>query len=225
MYSSRVGYPSAFEHLPPKEETNPNPKPFSARNKWRVCQDFAELNQVMKVLPMPQGDIYLKQQNLSGHRWITVFDFANGFYACEVEPEDQTYICFYVEGRGYFTYKCMPFSLTGAPSTFGEMTAKALGDLTGTLIELFMDDNGLAGDNFKMMLASTRKLLQCISKTVLSLSTIKSKFFMTEATFARGRVDPEGTKPDLTKLTAIADWKTPKDLQNLGSFLGLTGYF
>ena len=25
--------------------------------KWRVCQDFQELNKVMKVLPLPQGDI------------------------------------------------------------------------------------------------------------------------------------------------------------------------
>ena len=53
-----------------------------------------------KVPPMPQGDIRRKQQNLSGHRWVTVFDFASGFYACEIDPEDQAYICFYVEGRG-----------------------------------------------------------------------------------------------------------------------------
>jgi hypothetical protein len=220
-----AGYPSAFEHLPPKDEMNVTSKASLTQKKWRVCQDFAELNQVTKVPPMPQGDIRLKQQNLSGHRWVTVFDFANGFYACEIEPEDQPYICFYVEGRGYFAYKRMPFGLTGAPSTFAEMTAKALGDLTGVLIELFVDDGGLAGDDFETTLENIRKLLQRISETGLSLSATKSKFFMTEATFAGGRVGPEGIKPDLTKLTAVADWKTPSDLQNLASFLGLTGYF
>ena len=220
-----AGYPSAFEHLPPKEETYLDAKTPSVQNKWRVCQDFAELNQVTKVPPMPQGDIRLKQQNLSGHRWITVFDFANGFYACEIGPEDQPYVCFYMEGRGYFAYKRMPFGLTGAPSFFGETTAQSLGDFIGTLLELFVDDGGLAGDNFEIMLANTRKLLQRISETGLSLSASKSKFFMTEATFTGGRVGPDGIKPDLTKLTAIADWKTPKDLQNLGSFLGLTGHF
>ena len=220
-----AGYPSAFEHLPPKEEAHLNNETPSTQNKWRVCQNFAELNEVTKVPPMPQGDIRLKQQNLSGHRWITVFDFANGFYACEVKPEDQPYICFYVEGRGYYAYKRMPFGLTGAPSFFGETTAKALGDFIGTLIELFVDDGGLAGDDFEVMLSNTRKLLQRISETGLSLSASKSKFFMTEASFAGGRVGPDGIKPDLTKLTAIADWKVPKDLQNLGSFLGLTGHF
>ena len=43
--------------------------------------------------------------------------------------------------------------------------------------------------------------------------------------FAGGRVGPDSIKPDLTKLTAIVDWKTPTDLQNLGSFIGLTGHF
>ena len=220
-----AGFPSAFLDLSPIEETDRNPNPAPAQNKWRVCQDFAELNQVTKVPPMPQGDIRRKQQNLSGHRWITVFDFANEFYACEIKPEDQPYICFYVEGRGYFAYLRMPFGLTGAPSTFGGMTADALGDLIGILFELFVDDGGLAGDNFEIMLANTRQLLQRISEKGLSLSATKSKFFVTEATFAGGRVGPEGIKPDLTKLTAIADWKVPTDLQNLGSFLGLTGYF
>jgi hypothetical protein len=220
-----AGFPSAFQDLPPLEETDQKPDTPQIQNKWRVCQDFAELNQVTKVPPMPQGDIRRKQQNLSGHRWITVFDFANGFYACEIKPEDQPYICFYVEGRGYFAYQRMPFGLTGAPSTFGGMTADALGDLIGTLIELFVDDGGLAGDDFETMLGNTKQLLQRISDKGLSLSAAKSRFFVTEATFAGGRVGPDGIKPDLTKLTAIADWKRPTDLQNLGSFLGLTGYF
>ena len=220
-----AGFPPAHLDLPPMEEVEQNLDTSSTQNKWRVCQDFAELNKVTQVPPMPQGDIRRKQQNLCGHRWITVFDFANGFYACEIKPEDQPYICFYVEGQGYFAYLRMPFGLTGAPSTFGQMTAKALGDLIGTLLELFVDDGGLAGDDFETMLANTIQLLQRVREKGLSLSAAKCKFFMTEATFAGGRVGPDGIKPDLTKLTAVADWKTPSDLQNLGSFLGLTGYF
>ena len=54
----------------------------------------------------------------------------------------------------------MPFGLTGAPSTFTGMTAAAIGDLMGTLIELFVDDGSLAGDNFEKMLANTEQLLE-----------------------------------------------------------------
>ena len=44
-----AGYPSAFEQLPLKEETYLDAKTPSVENKWRVCQDFAELNQVMLI--------------------------------------------------------------------------------------------------------------------------------------------------------------------------------
>ena len=71
---------------------------------------------------------------------------------------------------------------------FAGMTAAAIGDLTGTLIKLFVDDGGLAGDNFEKMLANMEQLLERISKKGLSLLATKSRFFITEATFAGGRV-------------------------------------
>lgn len=49
--------------------------------KWRICQNFGEVNRVTEIAAMPQGDIRTKQQRLSGHRWVSLFDFASGFYA------------------------------------------------------------------------------------------------------------------------------------------------
>ena len=174
---------------------------------------------------MPQGDICLKQQHLCSHRWVSTFDFASGFYACPIPEEQQPYIYFYVEGREYFSYKWMPFGLMGAPSTFAEMTVNTLGDLVGTLFELFVDDGSMARDIFETALMNIWTLFVCIQEKNLSLSAAKSSFFMTESTFAGAQVRLSGIKSDLTKLTAVVDWKTPHDLQNLGTFLGLTSYF
>lgn len=46
-----------------KEPKGPNEAP-----KWRVMQNFAELNKATRIPPMFQGDIRAKQQRLSGHR-------------------------------------------------------------------------------------------------------------------------------------------------------------
>ena len=43
--------------------------------------------QVMQVAPMPQGNIHGKQQWLSGHQWVLMFNFAAGFYAVLMDPE------------------------------------------------------------------------------------------------------------------------------------------
>lgn len=194
--------------------------------KWRICQNYAALNNVTQVFPMPQGDIRTKQRRLSGRRWIHGFDFASGFYAVSIPVESRPYLAYYIEGRGFFTQKRMPFGLTGAPSTFAHVTAEKLGDMLARLeIELLVDDGGMAGDNFEDMLERTRLFFVRVRETCLSLSAKKSEFFMSEIIFAGSRVGPDGVQPDATKLTAVVDWRQPPDLLNLSSFLGLTGYF
>ena len=175
---------------------------------------------------MPQGDIRAKQQRLSGHRWVSTFDFAAGFYAVLVDPDSRPYTAFYVEGWGYFWYKRMPFGLTGAPSTFAHMTGQHLYDLlVKEIMELFVDDGGAAANTFTEMMDKLHCIFTRVRERGLSLSPSKSKFFMTMAEFAGATVGPNSVQPDLSKLTAIVNWKTPESALNLSSFLGLTGWF
>ena len=92
-------------------------------------------------------------QELSGHRYVSTFDFASGFYAVEVAEESRPYTAFYVEGRGFFWFKRMPFGLTGAPTTFAYVTFKHMHDLiTDGTMKLFVDDGGSAHETYKGML-------------------------------------------------------------------------
>jgi hypothetical protein len=120
-----AGIPESFTlpPRPPKTEEKHNPKAPS----WRVCHNYRELNSKTKVAALPPGNIQRKQGLLSGHQWVLVFDFTKGFYACATAEDIHPYLCFYVEGRGLFTYCKMPMGLTGAPSTFGKTTAGRLG--------------------------------------------------------------------------------------------------
>lgn len=223
--------------MEPMADLPPRPAPVPAEDaggrrdaakpaKWRICQNFAQINKVTQVAPMPQGDIRAKQQALCGHRWICSFDFASGFYAVTVAEESRPYTAFYVEGRGYFWCIKMPFGLTGAPSTFAKLTADHLHDLLsdGTM-ELFVDDGATAGDDFDALLARLRWIFVRVRERGLSLSAAKSEFFVTETVFAGATVGPKGVTPDLAKLTAIVDWEQPLNALILASFLGVTGYF
>lgn len=219
------GFEPVFS-LPPRTSPTPNDEINKSEPKWRICQNFAQINKVTKVAPMPQGDIRAKQQRLSGHRWVSGFDFAAGFYAVAVDPESRPYTAFYVEGRGYFWYKRMPFGLTGAPSTFAHMTATRMHDLIATeIMELFVDDGGTAADTFEEMMEKLGKIFASVRKHNLSLSASKCELFMTTMVFAGASVGPTGVQPDLSKLTAIVNWKTPEDALALAGFLGLTGWF
>lgn len=213
---------------------NPPPPPPLARDKtqkskdpkWRICQNFTQLNKVTQIAPMPQGDLRAKQQRLSGYRWVSTFDFASGFYAVVMAEESRPYLSFYVEGRGYFRYKRMPFGLTGAPSAFANMTAKHLHDLTtpGTM-ELFVDDGGCADSDFDGKIKKLRAIFNRVRERQLSLSATKTKLFFSQAVFGGATVGRDGVTPDLAKLTSITDWPKPADALNLSSFLGIAGHF
>jgi hypothetical protein len=212
--------------LPPRSLPTPDDESDKSEPKWRICQNFSQINKVTKIAPMPQGDIRAKQQRLSGHRWVSGFDFAAGFYAVTVDPDSRPYTAFYVEGRGYFWYKRMPFGLTGAPSTFGHMTATRMhGPIADGTMELFVDDGGTAADTFDEMMGKLTRIFTLIREHNLSLSASKCELFMTSMVFAGASVGPKGVQPDLSKLTAIVNWKIPEDALALVGFLGLTSWF
>ena len=191
-----------------------------------MCQDFGGINKVTEIAPVPQGDIRAKQLRLSGHRYVHIFDFAAGFYGVTVHPDSQPYITFYVEGRGYFAYLRMPFGVTSGPSEFGHVTGERFYDLIAeAILELFVDDGGMAADSFEEGLKKLRTLLERVRREKMSLSPSKLKVFMTEAVFAGAQVGPQGVSPDSSKLTAIVDWPIPEDASHLEGFLGLTSYF
>jgi hypothetical protein len=219
------GLPNEFDIPPPEPGPDRPPKPETPI-KWRMCQDFGGINKVTEVAPVPQGDIRAKQLRLSGHRYLHVFDFAAGFYGIAVHPDSQPYITFYVEGRGYFAYQRMPFGVTGGPSEFGHVTGERFYDLIAeTVLELFVDDGGMASNSFEDGMTKLRTLLDRVRREKMSLSPSKLKVFMTEAVFAGAQVGPQGVGPDSSKLTAIVDWPIPEDASHLEGFLGLTSYF
>ncbi|KAG6825258.1 hypothetical protein H0H92_004260, partial [Tricholoma furcatifolium] len=63
--------------LPLRPDPRPHDAPPPTDRKWRICQNFVQINRVTQVPPMPQGDIRTKQQRLSGHRWVQAHGGAN----------------------------------------------------------------------------------------------------------------------------------------------------
>jgi Reverse transcriptase (RNA-dependent DNA polymerase) len=152
-----------------------------------MCQDFNGINKVTEVAPVPQGNIHAKQLRLSRHRYVHVFDFAAGFYGISVHPDSQPYIMFFVEGRGYFAYQCMPFGVTGGPLEFGHITGERFHDLiAASVLELFVDDGEISADLFEEGIAKLRKLFKRVRREKMSLSP--SKLRLREQKRAQHRV-------------------------------------
>ncbi|KAH7919161.1 hypothetical protein BV22DRAFT_969469, partial [Leucogyrophana mollusca] len=84
----------------------------------------------------------------------------------------------------------------------------------------YVDNTGMAGNNFDEKLEHLCKFFKHVREKRLSLSPKKTQLFMTEAIFAGTRIGRDGIRPDLAKLTVVADWAVPTTLHNLMQFLG-----
>ncbi|OBZ75915.1 hypothetical protein A0H81_04919 [Grifola frondosa] len=90
----------------------------------------------------------------------------------------------------------MPFGLTGAPSTFAQLTATHLHDLLAdNMLTLLVDDGAAAGDTFEEMMDKLHKILNRVRESKLSLSPSKTHLFMTEAVFAGANNASHEPKP------------------------------
>ncbi|GKB70249.1 reverse transcriptase domain-containing protein, partial [Tanacetum coccineum] len=84
---------------------------------WRVCIDYRKLNEATRKdhFPLPFMDQMLER--LAGNEYYCFLDGFSGYFQNPIDPHDQektTFTCPY----GTFTYRCMPFGLCNALSTF-----------------------------------------------------------------------------------------------------------
>jgi hypothetical protein len=53
----------------------------------------------------------------------------------------------------------------------------------------------------------------------------KCEFWINEVLFLGHIINPDGLAVDLKKVAAILDWKAPKDVRGIKSFIGMVGYY
>ena len=70
-----------------------------------------------------------------------------------------------------------------------------------------------------------RTVLQILRDNKLYAKFSKSEFWLREVGFLGHIVSGDGIKVDPSKISAIVNWKPPRNVSEVRSFLGLAGYY
>ena len=70
-----------------------------------------------------------------------------------------------------------------------------------------------------------RIVLQTLRKHKLYAKFDKCDFYQKEIQYLGHVISSEGIVVDLKKIKAIMEWPVPKDVENIWSFMGITGYY
>lgn len=190
----------------------------------RLCIDYRKLNlQTIKdAYALPNLDETFSA--LNGSKWFTVLDLKSGYYQIEVAEEDKPKTAF-VCPLGFWEFNRMPQGVTNAPSTFQRLMEKCMGDINLKEVLVFLDDLIVFSASLE---EHERRLLQVLARLKeygLKLSPEKCRFFQTSVRYLGHVVSEQGVATDPEKIEAIKTWPCPRNLKELRSFLGFSGYY
>ena len=125
--------------------------------------------------------------------------------------------------RGLYRYTCLPFGVASAPALFQKLMDSVLQGIP--YVGCYIDDIILKGVNDKDHLNTLSTVFQKLEGHGFRLKLAKCAFLQKSVDFLGHQIDAEGIHPLDSKVEAILHAPTPKNLQELRSFLGLLNYY
>ncbi|KAK5772151.1 hypothetical protein PVK06_048424 [Gossypium arboreum] len=119
----------------------------------------------------------------------------------------------------------MPFGLTNAPAVFMDLMNRIFRPYLDRFVVVFIDDILVYSRNETEHAEHLRLVLQILRDKKLYAKFSKCEFWIREVSFLGHVVSASGIRVDPNKISAILNWKPPRNITEVRSFLGLAGYY
>jgi hypothetical protein len=119
----------------------------------------------------------------------------------------------------------MSFGLTNAPTYFMYLMNNVFMDYLDKFLVVFIDDILIYSQNEQEHEEHLRKVLQRLRDCQLYAKLSKCEFWISEVLFLGHIINQDVLAVDPKKVAAILDWKTPKDVRGIKSFIAMAGYY
>lgn len=189
----------------------------------RLCGDYkVTLNQVLNVeqypLPKPE-DLFA---TLAGGDKFTVLDLTQAYQQLLLDVDSRQYVTVNTH-RGLYRYTRLPYGLASAPAIFQRVMDTILQGLPGVIC--YIDDILITGSDDKEHLQNLERVFQRLQSHGVRLKKPKCAFLQPSVAYLGHQIDAEGRRATKEKLQAILQAPSPRNVQELRSFLGLLNYY
>ena len=186
--------------------------------------DYRPLNEVTvkNKYPLPRIDDLFDQ--LTGAKVFSKIDLRSGYYQIKIRPEDISKTAFTTR-YGSYEYTVVSFGLTNAPSTFMQLMNSVFMEYLDKFVVIFIDDILIYSPSKEEHDQHLRLVLQKLREHRLYAKFSKCEFWKNQVEFLGHVLSANGVAVDPSKVRAVQEWKQPKSVSQIRSFLGLAGYY
>jgi hypothetical protein len=190
----------------------------------RLCVDYRPLNTITikNKYPLPRINILFDQ--LADAKVFSKVDLSSGYHQIKIRPEDVPKTAFSTRYVLY-EYLVMSFGLTNAPAYFMYLVNSVFMSELDKFVMVFIDDILVYSKNEEEHEQHLRIILQWLRDHQFYAKFSKCAFWLKEVPFLGHVISVEGIAVDLSKVQEVLDWKSPRSVMQIHSFLGLTRYY
>ena len=160
---------------------------------------------------------------LQGSRVYSKIDLRSGYHQLRVQESDVPKTTFRTR-YGHYEFLVMPFGLTNAPADFMDLMNWVFQPYLDRFIKVFIDDILVYSSSSEEHSEHLRIVLQTLRERQLYAKLSKCQFWLDKVAFLGHVISVEGVSVDPKKIEAMVNWKPPKNVSEVRSFLGLAGY-
>ena len=189
----------------------------------RLCGDYkVTVNPQLNVAQHPLPNPSVMFATMGGCQIFTKIDLKSAFQQLTMDEKSQE-ICTLNTPLGLYRPKRLPYGVASSPALWQETMDKIFAGLPGVFI--FVDDIVVAGENEEQHESRLRKVLERIRENGMKINKKKCLFRVPSVEYLGFIIDGKGIHKTKEKIKAVMDAKTPTNVKELQSFLGLVTFY
>ncbi|WVZ70112.1 hypothetical protein U9M48_018806 [Paspalum notatum var. saurae] len=205
-----------------RKSTSPWASPVCLpKRKMEPCECLNAVTVKNKYPPPRIEDLF---DQLKGARVFSKIDLRSGYHQLRIGPSYIPKTAF-ISRYGLYEYTVMSFGLTNAPAFFMYMMNSVFMEYLDKFVVIFIDDILIYSKTEEEHGEHLRLVLQKLREHKLYAKFSKCDFWIEEVKFLGHVISNGGIAVDQSKVSEVQNRKIPQDVKDIGSFLGLAGYY
>ena len=189
----------------------------------RLCGDYkVTANPVLDVNQYPQPRPDDLMTSILGGKRFTKLDLMAAYQQMPLNEESRKYVTVNTH-LGLYRNKRLPFGIAFAPAVFQQAMDAILQGLTYVIC--YLEDILITRSTDQQHLENLEEVLSRLKQHGIRLKKNKCQFLQDAVEYLRHQIDAQRIRTATSKLEAILQAPTPRNVTEVRSFLGMINYY